>query len=496
MKYRAQGLFLILAVTYTVQFLVSCAPNGGRPSVAKKTRGPSPLTSSPPSSPILPPTSSPFRPSSDTGTSANDSSEGTSDSGGGTGVDGKIFESYVVDPVKIPSYKTHLKPLFDNIKSDDAVETNDSFFENIFSIKTWYVAPIELEKINKDVLGISFIKSTTTQIARQTTREVWIDRSRFDALTSREQADVLLHEWVMNVYFFKFMSLKDFCRVSAFVIDEKDDKNCAQHSTMLDKALPAEPMRALNDKDNENIRAVTGWILNNAQKPIKFKDLIQVLANNDFDKRMFNPDNYDMTTTSEELKVTRKELYYAINGAELTGHMPDRCTGITSNQTRPCKLEVEETRGNYKGTMIPMFKIRLTVEKENPIEFSLPISDDNTLTANQDSDLRALYIFAVVDWREKFNIGDRVQFGFFLFKKEDSEPQSPLTLQSVILKPSVIVSTNKTRDPVCLIRMPKVVNFTDDGIIIRRADATPTVNEQTLSAVTPIAGCLPDSVSN
>ena len=239
MKKRFQIALLTVLGFACGNFLASCAPNGdsGSPTA--------PLGQTPP-------------------TTAN----GTSDSGGGTGIDGKVFESYIVDPTQLPAYKQYLDSLLKNIKS----ETSDgSRYDAIFKIKTWYIAPVELDKISKDVLGISFLKSDTQQIARQTTKEVWIDKSIFEKMNPKEQSELLLHELVMNMYFFKFMTISEVCKMSIMTAGEKNSEGCLRNGVILDKAIPPEKTHPLTDQDNENIRFVTGWLLQNTTKPIPEK---------------------------------------------------------------------------------------------------------------------------------------------------------------------------------------------------------------------------------
>ena len=219
MKMRNVNLLLTTLAMIGVNLLVSCAQKGNGPSSTGAN-----------GSPIVTPQGGSPGP----GTKAN----GTSDSGGGTGMNGKVFESYIVDPTQLPAYKQHLEVLLANIKSEKPDEPAD--YDKIFKIKTWYVAPIELDKISKDVLGVSFIKSDTQQIARQTSKEVWIDKRAYDAMNSQDQAKLLLHELVMNIYFFKFMTMTEMCRVSVMVMGEKNDDGCVQSTDRLDKAMPPE----------------------------------------------------------------------------------------------------------------------------------------------------------------------------------------------------------------------------------------------------------------
>ena len=140
------------------------------------------------------------------------STEGTADTGGGTGFLHKVFESYIVDPTKLSAYKIYLKPLLDNITN---AETNESArLDVFFGMKTWYVAPVRLNKISKSALGITFIRTKTQQIAIQSRRSIWVDADIFNKkMSPKAQADVLAHELIMTMYLIKFMSFKEMCRL-------------------------------------------------------------------------------------------------------------------------------------------------------------------------------------------------------------------------------------------------------------------------------------------
>jgi hypothetical protein len=464
MKNLIQNIVFFLMTATAVNLLVSCVPKGKSPVGVTGSNAPAP------------------------------SMEGTSDSGGGTGVEGKVFESYIVDPLTLPAYTEHLEKLLGEIKSTDP--TKPTRFGQIFKVKTWYIAPIELKKITKDVLGVSFMKSDTQQIALQTSNSVWVDKRIYDRMSSREQADLLLHEMVMNIYFFKFISMKEICKISVLVSEEEGSKGCADSSEIFDKSLPAEPTRPLNDTDNENIRYVTGWLLQNAGK-ITDQNFAKILFNKGFDKRLFNPDNYKQNSEKHEiLKISRKELFRAIKGAELTGNMPSLCTGLNSGRSQACKIEFSESAVRYTNIEIPGFKLQLHISASESIEFSMPESEEVELMKNSDPDLGSFYSFAVIDWKDKFRIGDRIYFGFVIFKKESQGSQTALILESVILKPGIIISADKARTPVCLVRAPNPVKFADEGLIIHKANGKLNMVEKIFAATEPMAPCNSQNVDD
>ena len=222
---------------------------------------------------------------------------------------------------------------------------------------------------------------------------------------------------------------------------------------------------------------------------------MRVLFYKGFDKRLFRPENYGEKPSSlGAIKMSKKEFFQAVNGAALSGNMPDICFATSNDSNKHCKVELEEKQIPYQSIQIPGFNLRVSAENETPINISLISGDEVTLSASQDSEDSIAYTYTLVDLRSQFQIGDRVYSGFFIFKKESSMAQAGFVLESIILRPGIVVSINKKRNPICQLRTPKVVNFLDDGLIIRRVNAIPGLIEQMLSTTSPFAACSADNV--
>lgn len=54
--------------------------------------------------------------------------------------------------------------------ANQSPETEKMWVE-IFKLRTWYIAPVDLTNVSKDTLGVSFFNNETQQIARQTSSE-------------------------------------------------------------------------------------------------------------------------------------------------------------------------------------------------------------------------------------------------------------------------------------------------------------------------------------
>ena len=54
-----------------------------------------------------------------------------------------------------------------------------------------------------------------------------------------------------------------------------------------------------------------------------------------------------------------------------------------------------------------------------------------------------MFSYGIVDWKQLVHIGDRIYSGFILFRKDNPSPQSGLVLDSIILEPGIVISTDK-----------------------------------------------------
>lgn len=472
MKTQLQIALMIALGVSSANLLVSCAPKSN-----------SEVMTSP--DPALAPTSS-------SAANSPTTASGTSDSGGGTGIDGKVFESYIVDPTLLPAYKEHLEQMLRNIKG---TEGEDTHFHQVLKMKTWYVAPVDLDKIDKDVLGISFVKSETQQIARQTGSEIWINKSIFDQMNLEDQSHLILHELVMNMYLVKFVSISDLCKSYDRVEDENKKESCTAGAASLDRIMPPEKAHPLTEQDNENIRFVTGWILTNAKNQIAEVDFIRILFNNGFDRRLFNPKNYGpQEKNPTQIKISKKEFLDAIRGTENTGNMPALCSSVNGGNKTPCKLEFSEQEVAYFGSSTPAVQMLVSADGQSQVSLNFIINDNVFLSPSRSADDQTeLYSLAFADWRNQIKIGDRLYSGRLLFKRTSPTEGGSLMLDAVVLQPGIVFSIDKSQTPPCKVQKPKAVQFWDDVITIIQADAEPSSVVQAYTLIPPFAGCIPEN---
>lgn len=197
--------------------------------------------------------------------------QGTSDGTGGNGFHGKVFESYIVTVPNHQAYKEHIAPLF-----------GEGLFLQMFKMKTWFVAPVKINQISKEVLGVTFAKDETDQIGGQTEDEVWLDKNYTDKMSSVELADLFLHEGFLNLYLLKFEPPQSLCKMlvkSGMKADE-----CAAYMKLIG---PSEPRRKLTRSDYSSIRSAVEWAKQGRGR-ITDDESRAFLGNLGFDNRIFN----------------------------------------------------------------------------------------------------------------------------------------------------------------------------------------------------------------
>jgi hypothetical protein len=113
----------------------------------------------------------------------------------------------------------------------------------------------------------------------------------------------------------------------------------------------------------------------------------------------------------------------------------------------------------------------VTATGETPIELTSISGDEVHLSVLHGSDDTIAYIYTMVDWRSQIRMGDRLHSGSLIFRKESQSSHSALILESIVLRPGIVVSIDKKRETICQLRQPRIMNFFDDDLIIRRAGA-------------------------
>lgn len=409
-------------------------------------------------------------------------SNGTADTGGGNGCDGKAYESYIVNPLELPAYTKYIQPMIENLdrqqNEKDSKADQKHSFANFFKMKTWYISCVDLQPIDKSVLGVSFDKNNTQQLAIQKDREIWIANKFFKDMSLEDQAMLVRHEFVMSLYFLKFKSLSEICKIMS---ETMGGQECVGITPQVDLLTPKAPLRPLQASDYENIRRVTGF-LKDEGATAKLETIDQRLRDNGFDQRIFNS-GMTLSGTDNE-KMTAAAYSDIWNRAKFTNSLPDKCFFLESRKQEVCKLDFVEGNINVNKYDIPAFQ---TTIQSPSLPDSLVVktfkSDDNLFVASSDArgaEAAAAPLYAVTFYSSgdysnlKLGTKTRMNFVFLSRKGSTYNLEAYGSLQMVVTK---LESTNPADKPTVTSPEYHPVHSTqisDDTIIIAKDGEDPT----------------------
>lgn len=275
---------------------------------------------------------------------------GTADfGGGGNGSKNKVYERNIAPLVKLPIYDKYIKPRlekFDVLMSQlgQSEEKNKfSYSQFLIRMKSWYFTDDTLNSIDKETLGIIFKEGKTQQIALNKKREIWIDNKIFVDMKPQHQADLIIHEFVMNLYFLKYYSFYEICvmgkEMGLYAEKEENNLTCEQIKTV--KYFQTKKMMALNEDDYQNIRRVTDWFINDLLNA-SAEDLFNKLRYNDFDKRLITKSD-----TEKEFKVTGREAESLLLKLQYSDSFPETCKSSLTNENLNCQISIKNAKNPY-----------------------------------------------------------------------------------------------------------------------------------------------------
>ncbi len=419
----------------------------------------------------------PVAQASATGTSDPRSVDGTTDSGGGNGVMEKVYESYAINPYGLPAYSQHLQKLFDSLEK----AIPGAGFKAWLVAKTWYIAPLELKKIDKSILGLSFIDSETEQLAIQKPNSIWIKKDVFDRMTTGAQADLILHEYVMIMYLMKFKPYSTICKM----INSKD---CQVLGT-IDKLWPAEAARALNEKDYENIRAVTSWLKDRRENSeLKAEDVRAVLMAKEFDLRFLNPLD---AKKEKPVIMSNAEFFDVVQAQALTGNPLNHCT---AEETIESVCDVQIKKNDIYPINMPMHGIKafnINVKNSNGANKNLNYMFGNDVT------IQYAMTYKGQDYWTAFGIqlesvvktGDPANIVVFILTRSTFIQESQFELQRIYIKPGVITSIDLKREQKCLVQKVKPSSFDTQSLVLHRQEDNDFWEQYLYKSLVPTAFC-------
>lgn len=443
--------FFVLPFLLVVKFLVGCQAKEG-------------ISPNPQHLPVPP-------------SNSNPKADGTSDTGGGNGVMEKVYESYAKNPYLFPAYGSHLEKLFNNLEK----ALPRAGFKAWIIAKTWYIAPVELKKIDKEILGLSFIDTETEQLAVQKPNSIWIKKEVFDRMDSESQADLILHEYVMIMYLMKFKPYSTICKMI--------NSGSCQTLGSLDKLWPAEPDRPLNERDYENIRSVTAWLKDRRDADeIKMEDLKSVFLAKEFDARFLNPRD---AKTEKPVIISPSEFFKIIQAPALAGNPLANCT---AEQTVEIECQVQVTPTDIHLVNVPMAPVKgfnIEIKNRNGEKKSVNFTFGNDVKVQYTMTYKGTDYWTAfgVQMEDQFKTGDPANIVIFILTHSTLIQETPFELQRIFVKPGVITSIDIKRDNQCLVQKVKPTSFATQSLVIHRQDHREFWEQYLYESLVPTAAC-------
>ena len=331
--------------------------------------------------------------------------DGTSSGGGGNGFNNAALESYIVEIENLPAYIKHLKPMFDRMtqQSQDRLSKlnlnsesdSNKMFRKLGIVqslltKTWYIAPVKLKPLSNESIGISFSANQSQQIAIQGKNAIWVDQNIFNQMSEEEQALLILHEIMMEIYFVKTKTYFDLCKGAA--IKNNYNIDC-QDAAYADSFLGnPETINELSSADYENIRNTTYTVFKNRQT-ISESDLMGYLYNHNYHRFIFNPKNLNTrgdqkTEVSEVVYLTHEDRKNSLKKLQSLNKEMDTCLAYDMNVEFPCSIEYTEnvdatsykytttnSNGSHNEGLLDITRDEILISDKNFFNFSFRFSE-------------------------------------------------------------------------------------------------------------------------
>lgn len=272
--------------------------------------------------------------------------QGTGDGGGGNLINGRMIESYIINPEDLPAAQKYVLPILEKIYPDKKAESEKQVKGHYLKLKTWYLGDFSLENIPKKILGVEMAKNQVDQVAYQTEDAIWIDARLFNQMSEQEQAYLIMHEFNMATYLLRFEGLAKMCEYSKRV-----SSGCEIQPDMmsiLEKTFKPLPKRDLNSKDYNLIREATQWLLSQ-NKDLTEKSWKQFANSTGFaDPRMTEQDEQQGASASPaSTKISAERFKIVLNAAINTQTLPKVCHQINANLDFPCSYKFDISEKNF-----------------------------------------------------------------------------------------------------------------------------------------------------
>ena len=400
--------------------------------------------------------------------------DGTSDTGGGNGAENRAYEAYIVRVDQLPAYKMFVEPKIQQLLAISPMrEAALPIVKRWLLYKTWYVAPVSLSTISKDVIGISFSHDKTEQLALQTKKSIWINSQRFAQMAMQDQATLIMHEMIMSLYYLRFKSWEN-------IFSEKiypDIKCGPEGMDLMNELFPGSDPKPFDADDYENIRSVTGVLVNDF--PFKSpKEIDDFLIANKFDRRFTFGLGMNDNGARQKFIVNNNEklpaatLNEILESAKMLNQLPDQCRGVRFKNPVACGFKFTQSKRKFGPLYeFPVIEITTTsYNNGNPFEFvnTLNIAN-NTVTGSSvewvDQKKKLYYwMFNTDPYPTPLKVGTMFR-SMVLITLQDLTVESPAhTLLGIQSIPGVVTGKNPRYDD-CVYAKPTAKSILDDVIV-------------------------------
>ncbi len=152
--------------------------------------------------------------------------------GGGNGVNQRPLESYSVNITTLPEFKEFIAPIIETLALKHQRFAAD--MAHIAINRTWFLIPVELNKLPANVIGVGFADQELQQLAIQNLSSVWINSNLFEKYPSaKDRALLILHEIVMGIRLMKLKSALDNCHSEIALVGLNPERR-AEHNKLRD----------------------------------------------------------------------------------------------------------------------------------------------------------------------------------------------------------------------------------------------------------------------
>lgn len=329
-------------------------------------------------------------------------SMGPGDIGGGSGLNDRVYDSYIKDPRKHPSFK-YLKPIFDHIDSEfrkieqskapQDRSSKKAFYSDILLVKTWYFVPSRLKKVAAETIGAERLTADLQQIALQSDYDILVDSDIFNRMAPRDQADLILHEAVQIIYRLKFMPMTEFCRRLMRI---QGETSCTTSSKFdIDEIMAPQKFHPLDKNDYYSIRTMVSW-LKHKGTTASLREFFMVARSLGFDRRIFNNtsfENRDRSKPEPETRLPLGGLAAAFRRAEVVGRLPRICKYFATDEEFPCQMRLIPFKQLWQnGLMMDALRIEVLDQNERIIQSSWMFTNSegslSRITDPMSSDIR------------------------------------------------------------------------------------------------------------